>query len=122
MFRAIIHQVLAVVVLALGCLVLARWEVAASVVIGGGCIIMPNLLFAIRLSASQGRAPSSYPMVFFVGELVKLISTMGLMYLAGLLIAWLNWPAMIAGIVLAASATWIVPMIQNINKNNDLGA
>ncbi|NBT81594.1 MAG: hypothetical protein EBT56_08110 [Betaproteobacteria bacterium] len=73
--------------------------------------VVPNLLFALRLSASRGRSPESYPTVFFVGELVKLLSTMGLMAAAAFYLRWLVWPATIAGIVLAANATWLIPMM-----------
>jgi ATP synthase protein I len=111
MFRAIVHQTLAVLVLALGCFVMQRWEAGVSAFVGGACIVVPNLLFALRLSASRGRSPESYPMVFFVGELVKLLSTMGLMAAAAFYLRWLVWPATIAGIVLAANATWLIPMM-----------
>ena len=111
MFRAIVHQVLAVLLLALGCLVTQRWEVAFSALVGGACIVLPNLLFAIRLSASRGRSPESYPAVFFGGELVKLLSTIGLMFAAGFYWTGLVWPALIAGIVSATNATWLVPMV-----------
>ncbi|NDI22991.1 MAG: ABC transporter permease, partial [Betaproteobacteria bacterium] len=77
-----------------------------------------NLLFAIRLSASRGRPPESYPTVFFVGELVKLLSTMGLLFAAARFLHGLVWPAMIAGIVLAANAIWLVPMLRGRRKND----
>ena len=86
MFRAIVHQALAVVALAMGCLATQRWEVAVSAFIGGACIVLPNLLFAIRLSANRGRSSDSYPTVFFVGELVKLLATTGLMAIAAVVI------------------------------------
>jgi ATP synthase protein I len=111
MFRAIVHQALAVVALAMGCLATQRWEVAVSAFIGGTCIVLPNLLFAIRLSANRGRSSDSYPTVFFVGELVKLLATIGLMAIAAVYVVWLVWPAMIAGIVLAANAPWLVQML-----------
>ncbi|MFM1938483.1 MAG: ATP synthase subunit I [Burkholderiaceae bacterium] len=111
MFRAIVHQILSVIILALGCLATQRWEVAISALIGGTCIVLPNLMFALRLSASKGRSPGSYPTVFFVGELVKLLATTGLMATAALYVLWLVWPAMIAGIVLAANAPWLMPML-----------
>lgn len=118
MFRAIVHQLLAVLVLALGCLATQRWEVCVSAFIGGTCIVLPNLMFALRLSASRGRSPESYPTVFFVGELVKLLSTIGLIAAAAVYLRWLVWPAMIAGIVLAANATWIVPMVLGRKAGN----
>ena len=111
MFRAIVHQALVVVALAMGCLATQRWEVAVSAFIGGTCIVLPNLLFAIRLSANRGGSSDSYPTVFFVGELVKLLATTGLMAIAAVYVVWLVWPAMIAGIVLAANAPWLVPML-----------
>ena len=111
MFRAIAHQTLVVLVLAMSCMVTQRWEVALSAFIGGACIVVPNLLFALRLSASRGRSPESYPAVFFGGELVKLLSTIGLMFAAGFYWTGLVWPALIAGIVSATNATWLVPMV-----------
>jgi F0F1-type ATP synthase assembly protein I len=42
---------------------------------------------------------------------VKLLATIGLMAIAAVYVVWLVWPAMIAGIVLAANAPWLVPML-----------
>ncbi|NDA91790.1 MAG: hypothetical protein EBX90_00690 [Betaproteobacteria bacterium] len=36
---------------------------------------------------------------------------MGLMASAAFYLRWLVWPATIAGIVLAANATWLIPMM-----------
>jgi len=111
MFRAIVHQALAVLLLALGCVVLQGWETGASALVGGACRVIPNALFALRLSLSRGRRPESYPVVFFLGEVIKVVARGLLMAIAAKSMVWLVWPAMIAAIVLAANAVWMVPLI-----------
>lgn len=111
MFRAIVHQALAVLVLTLGCVGLQGWETGASALVGGSCILVPNALFALRLSMSRGRRPESYPLVFFLGEVIKVMATGLLMAASAKSMPWLVWPAMIGSIVLAANAVWLVPLI-----------
>jgi len=121
MFRAIVHQALAVLLLALGCVVLQGWEAGASALVGGFCLVMPNALFAFRLSLSKGRRPESYPVVFFLGEVIKVVTTGALMAAAAKSMSWLVWPAMIGAIVLAANAVWLVPLLVPRPQAQELG-
>jgi ATP synthase protein I len=111
MFRATVHQALAVSALTLGCMVLQGWETGASALVGGACIVVPNALFALRLSISRGRRPESYPVVFLLGEVFKVMATGLLMAASAKSMPWLVWPAMIGSIVLAANAIWFVPLV-----------
>jgi ATP synthase protein I len=74
---------------------------AGSMMLGGMAAIMPNALFAIRLSLHKGKAPESYPVVFFLGEFIKIGLTIALL---GAVFRWggpQQWPAFIIGLVVA---------------------
>ena len=45
--------------------------------LGGIVVVVPNALFALRLWLHRNRAPESYPVVFFLGEFVKIALTIG---------------------------------------------
>lgn len=101
MFRVIGLQVLVTVVVAL----LAGWiggaAAAVSALLGGAACFVPNGLFAWRLYVA-GRSPrGGGAAVFFVGEFVKVGSTIGLLAL----IAWayrdVVWLALIVALIAA---------------------
>ncbi|MEZ5738947.1 MAG: ATP synthase subunit I [Burkholderiaceae bacterium] len=74
---------------------------AGSLLLGGLCAIIPNALFAIRLSLHKGKAPESYPVVFFLGEFIKIGLTIAFL---GAVFRWggtQQWPAFIIGLVVA---------------------
>lgn len=77
---------------------------AASLLAGGMAATVPNALFALRLSLNKGRAPESYPVVFFLGEFAKIGLTVALL---ALMVRWADlwhWPALILGLVVALKA------------------
>jgi ATP synthase protein I len=41
-------------------------------VLGALCAVVPNALFALRLSFHRGKSAESYPVVFFLGEFLKI--------------------------------------------------
>lgn len=82
MLNAILLQCVSVIVLGLVVGLTVDWHSAASVAMGGAAATIPNGLFALRLTLHRGRPPESYPVVFFLGELVKIALTIGLLGLA----------------------------------------
>lgn len=107
MFRAINMQIaasLAVVALA-GVLVGANGAVSAA--LGGVASVLPNMLFALRLSVVARRPGSNYPANFFLGEFVKVAATIGLLAIATRAYADLHWPSMLIGLVVALQASFL---------------
>lgn len=82
---------------------------ALSLVAGGGSIVIPNGLLAMRLRASQ---PQTAPVVLLVGEFVKILLSVGLLWLAYRWIEGLSWGALIVGLVLALKALLLTPWVQ----------
>ena len=75
-------------------------------------MIVPNALFAWRLSLHQGRAPESYPVVFFLGEFMKI----GLMVAGlGLIVKYVpgaDWLPLLIGLIAAFKAPLIGVMLE----------
>ncbi|MCX8004660.1 MAG: ATP synthase subunit I [Burkholderiaceae bacterium] len=78
---------------------LAGPPASVSALLGGGACVLPNALFAWRLSWT--RAGGASPATFFVGELIKVLSTIALLALIVWSYEQLVWPALIAAIVAA---------------------
>ncbi|MEZ5657940.1 MAG: ATP synthase subunit I [Burkholderiaceae bacterium] len=101
MLVTIALQVVAILVLSV-----AAWWVfgpghAVSLLAGGLAAAVPNALFAFRLSLNKGRSPDSYPVVFFLGEIIKIGLTVALL---ALIVRWADqwqWPALITGLIVA---------------------
>jgi ATP synthase protein I len=80
--------------------------VALSLVAGGGSIVVPNALLAMRVKASR---PQSAPVVLLVGEFVKIGLSVLLLWLAYRWIEGLSWPGLIFGLVLALQSLLLAP-------------
>ena len=96
---AVMLQFGATVVLAVLAWLAAGQVAGISALLGGLCAAVPNGLFAARLAMNHGRSPESYPVVFFVGEFVKVALTA---MLFGAVIAWSgekHWLALLVGFI-----------------------
>ena len=111
MFLAVGLQV--AVVLGLAVLVGGVWgrEASLSLVYGGAAAIVPNALFAVRLALHRGRSPEAYPAVFFLGEIVKIGLTVARLVWAAKSMPQLLWPPLVAGLIAALHAPFLVPLI-----------
>ena len=107
MFRAVFYQVGAVFVTAVLSSLFAGWGGAASAGIGGASAIIPNFLFAMRLSLAVRRNKSPSVVGFFVGEAIKVAATIGLWAIAAKLYQGLVWPALLIGLVVALQASFL---------------
>jgi ATP synthase protein I len=104
MFAAVGSQVAAVAVLAMLAGVVFDWNIARDLALGGFTAIVPNGLFALRLAMHRNRAPESYPVVFFLGEFIKIGLTAGLLALVVRNVADLQWLALLVGLIAALKA------------------
>jgi ATP synthase protein I len=80
--------------------------VALSLVAGGGSIVVPNALLAMRVKASR---PPYAPAVLLVGEFVKIGLSVLLLWLSYRWIEGLSWPGLIFGLVLALQSLLLAP-------------
>ena len=116
MFIAVGLQIAMVTVLALGAGLLVDWDSARYLALGGVAAIVPNGLFALRLALHRGRAPESYPVVFFLGEFLKVGLTLGLL---GLVIRYgedVRWLALMIGFIAALKATLFALAFRNVDR------
>lgn len=72
-----------------------------SAMLGGLCCVLPNSLFALRLFASARKPEGANPMTFMIGEFVKILLTVALLFAVAMLYQDLNWWALLAGFVVA---------------------
>lgn len=112
MFVAVGLQVAAVAVLALMAGVGFNWSSAGFLALGGLAAIIPNSLFALRLTMHRGKPAESYPVVFFLGEVVKIGLTVALIALIARSFTEANWLALLIGLIAALQAPLFAPMVQ----------
>jgi len=107
MFSAVLSQLLVSAALCLVTGLWQGWESASYVALGAVVVIIPNALFALRLSLHQGRTPESYPVVFFLGEFLKIgliVAGLGLIvkYVPGA-----QWLPLLIGMIVALKAPFL---------------
>ena len=109
MFRVVVLQVVATLVVALLAALVSGQAAAVSALLGGAAGFVPNGLFALRLAAAA-RSGRSGIGTFFVGEFVKVGSTVALVAL----IAWsyrdVVWPALVFAVI-AALKSYLIALI-----------
>jgi len=104
MFRAVLLQIVATLVVAVIAGILAGKHGAVSAALGGVAIVLPNSLFALRLFVESRKPGGASPAVFFIGEFMKVAATIVLLAAAASLYRDLHWLALIAGLVVALKA------------------
>ena len=107
MYKAIILQVLAAVITAIGAGVLVGTRGAVSVGLAAFACIVPNLLFVLRLKSVSQRAGSSYAANFFAGEFLKIAATIGLVAIAVKGYPEMHWPSMMIGFAIVLHAGFL---------------
>jgi ATP synthase protein I len=108
MTRIVLLQLAAALVVALIAGLVSGIAAGISALLGGLCCAIPNSLFALRLNMSVKKPGGVNPMSFFVGEFIKIGSTIALMMAVVWLYRDLNWVAFIAGIVVILKSYFIL--------------
>ena len=107
MFRAILLQVIATLIITIAAEFLVGTRGAVSAALGGAACVLPNFLFALRLSAVAKRPGASYPANFFLGEFVKVAATVVILVFVVREYTDLHWPSMLIGLGLALQAGFL---------------
>ncbi|MBU0604598.1 MAG: ATP synthase subunit I [Gammaproteobacteria bacterium] len=107
MLKAVMLQVSLVLVMTGVALYAGGWMAGASALLGGLSYSVPSMLFAMRLGRlARPGAPGqvSYAFEFFLGEAIKVASTIGLLVLWHFLVPGLSWGWLLAGLAAALQA------------------
>lgn len=116
MLKTVMLQLSCVLVIT-GCALLLGGEVAGlSTLLGGVSYLLPSLLFALRLNRLTRRAlasGSSYPLEFFFGEAIKILSTIGLLVLSFYLVPGLMWGWFLGGLAVALQAGFFAFLLKH---------
>jgi ATP synthase protein I len=102
MFKAVLLQLAMTLVVAGLAGLWVGTRGAVSAVLGGAAYLLPNLLFVVRLraTATSGQASAA---TFFVGELVKIAATIGILVAAQAYYD-VHWLALLIGLFVALKA------------------
>ena len=99
MFRVVLLQCVAALLATLVAWALGGPAAAWSALAGGIACVAPNALFALRLAAAARRPQGTAAATFFVGEFLKVASTLALLALVVWAYRDLVWLAMIAAVI-----------------------
>lgn len=77
---------------------------AVSAALGGAVCVLPNFLFALRLSMAARRQGASRTINFFLGEIIKVALTAGSLIFVVRMYPGLHWPSLLIGMGLALQA------------------
>jgi len=103
----------------LGLLLTQKWSVAYSLVWGGLCVALPSAVFARGMMSkftqmNAGTATAG----FFLWELVKIALSLSMLAISQMVVADLDWPAMLVSMVLVMKgylfALWYQSKIRRI--------
>ncbi len=111
MFVAVGLQIAALLVLAPIAGLVFGLESAVSLGLGAAVVIIPNGLFAVRLALNKGRSPESYPVVFLIGEFVKVGLTVALLVAVIRWVEPIRWLALLTGLIVALKMPLFVPLV-----------
>ncbi|WP_235840027.1 ATP synthase subunit I [Derxia lacustris] len=80
--------------------------------LAGLACVLPNALFALRLALAVRRPGGANPASFLIGEFVKVLLTIVLLFAVAKGIRDLSWPAYIAGMIAALQSVFVVLLIR----------
>ncbi len=107
MYRAIFLQLGAALITALGAGAIVGTRGLVSVGIAAVAALLPNLLFAIRLSMVNQRPSASYAANFFLGEFLKIAATIGILAIAIKGYPEMHWPSLLIGLAVVLHAGFL---------------
>ena len=111
MFKAVFLQAALVLVAAAIAAAFFGARSAISLMIGGTAYLVPNLLFVVRLKAAAASGRASVAS-FFVGELVKVAATVGILVGAQRAVPDLQWIPLVVGLFVALKANLLAFLLK----------
>lgn len=90
----------------------AGWEAGLSALCGSMSYLAPNAVFVARLVLSTFSAKGSGPIVFLLGNGLKVVAAVALLWaLSRLEGDWVNWLAVVAGLVVTLKGYWVAVLL-----------
>ena len=110
MFRVVLLQGIAALLATLVAWALGGAAAAWSALAGGVACVLPSGLFALRLAMAARRPQGTSAATFFVGEVLKVASTVALLALVVWAYRDLVWLAMIAAVIVTLKS-YVIALI-----------
>jgi len=111
-FKIVLWQGVATIIVAAIAGAVGGVASAISAVLGGASCALPNALFALRLSLAARRPGGASSESFFTGELVKVVSTVVLMFGSVWWYRNLSWLPFLLGAIAALKGYFLVLLIR----------
>lgn len=113
MFKAILLQVVATVLVALAAAPIVGSRGALSAALGGAALIIPNLLFALRVKAATRIEGATHAALFLVGVFAKTALTLALLFVISHWYRDLHWLSLLAGLFVALQSNVFALLMKN---------
>lgn len=118
MYRIIALQILMTALVALVSGAVSGWAGAISAVLGGAACVVPNALFAVRISLMSRKPQVAGGVVaFFLGELLKLSLTLASLVVVARYVDNVVWPALIVSIIACLKSYLLMFWLDRIQYN-----
>ena len=108
MVQAVLLQVVMTLVVAIVAAMIGGVHAAISAALGGLACVVPSALFAFRLAIETRRPGGATVHGFFIGEFVKVVATLLLLFVVASLYRDLNWLALIVGFIAALKSYFLI--------------
>ncbi len=108
MVKTVLLQAVMTLVVAVLAALFGGVHAALSAALGGLACVIPNALFALRLSIETRRPGGATVHGFFVGEFAKLAATVVLLFIVASTYRDLNWLALIVGFIAVLKSYFLI--------------
>lgn len=106
--RKIVYlQIFATMVIAVFSALLGGESAAVSALLSGFACALPNAIFAANLGIFLKISPKSAPVIFLIGEFIKIIAIALLLCLVVVLYEDLIWPAVIVTMIVVLNCSFL---------------
>lgn len=107
MLKAIYLQLGAAVITAIVAGAMIGTRGVVSVGFAALAAILPNLFFVVRLTMLKDRPEASYVANFFIGEFLKIATTVGILAIAIKGYPEMHWPSLLIGLAIVLHAGFL---------------
>ncbi|MBC7490290.1 MAG: ATP synthase subunit I [Glaciimonas sp.] len=108
MLRIVLLQFIVTVVIAVVAGLLSGMSGFISAMLGGICCALPNGLFALSLFFSARAPGDANPISFFIGEFIKIATTIALLGAVARLYHEVNWLAFVVSFIVVLKSYFIL--------------
>lgn len=93
-------------------LLVSGWPAGLSALCGTLSYLLPNALFVARLMLSTFRPSGSGPVMFLIGNVLKVLVAVSLLWgLSRIDAGWVDWLAVVAGLIATLKGYWVAVLL-----------